>query len=107
MCIITNYFVSVIHICREQGVIRGFRHYSPNPVYTLILDTPPPPPAGGGPFRGCWKNQDSRAILSLSRARKTPPESCLSLVYRGFLGVFRGGGGGGVCLRWCFCLNKR
>ncbi len=60
----------------------------------LKLDTPPPPPSGRGPFRGCWKNQDSRATLSLSRARKTPPESCLSLVYRGFLGVFRGGGGG-------------
>ena len=65
----------------------------------LKLDTPPPPPSGGGAFRGCWENQDSRATLSLSRARKTPPESCFLLCYGGFLGVFGGGGGGVLYIR--------
>ncbi len=68
------------------------------PYYVIIrhrrtlpdMDTPPHPPRGSGrgPQTGYGKNQDSRALLSLARAKIPPPESCLSLVYRGFLGGF-------------------
>ncbi len=56
----------------------------------LIWIHPPTPPGGSGrgPQTGYGKNQDSRALLSLARAKIPPPESCLSLVYRGFLGGF-------------------
>ncbi len=64
--------------------------YGTGGLYMIWIHPPTPPPrgSGGGPQTGNGKNQDSRALLSLARAKIPPPESCLSLVYRGFLGGF-------------------
>ncbi len=65
--------------------------YGTGGLYLIWIHPPTPPRGSGrGPQTGYGKNQDSRALLSLARAKIPPPESCLSLVYRGFLGGFWG-----------------